>query len=126
MSGTVVLNHREVTDGLLTQAMEQVQAQAQVPQREILSVIPRSFTLDSQTGIRSPQGMSGNRLDANVHVITGATHAINNVKKCLRLAGIETAVIVPSRLQSVSCCCLISESLVSVLPTSAQEPLMSW
>ena len=98
MSGTVVLNHREVTDGLLTQAMEQVQAQAQVPQREILSVIPRSFTLDSQTGIRSPQGMSGNRLDANVHVITGATHAINNVKKCLRLAGIETAVIVPSAL----------------------------
>ncbi|MGB1848752.1 MAG: hypothetical protein ACPHKJ_00960, partial [Litorivicinaceae bacterium] len=48
MSGTVVLNHREVTDSLLTQAMEQVQAQAQVPQREILSVIPRSFTLDSQ------------------------------------------------------------------------------
>ena len=96
--GTVMLNHREVTDVLLTRAMEQVQAQAQVPEREILSVIPRSFTLDSQTGIRSPQGMTGNRLDAHVHVITGATHVVNNLKKCLRLAGLGAAVLVPSAL----------------------------
>ena len=98
ISGTVMLNHREVTDILLTQAMEQVQAQAQVPEREILSVIPRSFTLDSQTGIRLPQGMTGNRLDAHVHVITGATHVINNLKKCLKLAGLEVSVLVPSAL----------------------------
>ena len=98
ISGTVMLNHREVTDVLLTQAMEQVQAQAQVPEREILSVIPRSFTLDSQHGIRSPQGMTGNRLEAHVHVITGATHVVNNLKKCLRLAGLDTAVLVPSSL----------------------------
>jgi cell division protein FtsA len=78
--------------------MEQVQAQAQVPEREILSVIPRSFTLDTQTGIRSPQGMTGNRLDAHVHVITGATHVVNNLKKCLRLAGLGAAVLVPSAL----------------------------
>ena len=93
-----MLNHREVTDVLLTQAMEQVQAQAQVPEREILSVIPRSFTLDSQHGIRSPQGMTGNRLEAHVHVITGATHVVNNLKKCLRLAGLDAAVLVPSSL----------------------------
>ena len=98
ISGTIILNHREVTDALLTQAMEQVQAQAQVLGREILSVIPRSFTLDSQPGIRSPQGMSGNRLEAHVHVITGATHVVNNLKKCLRLAGLEVAVLVPSAL----------------------------
>ena len=98
ISGTVMLNHREVTDVLLTQAMEQVQAQAQVPEREILSVIPRSFTLDSQHGIRSPQGMTGNRLEAHVHVITGATHVVNNLKKCLRLAGLDAAVLVPSSL----------------------------
>ena len=98
ISGTIILNHREVTDALLTQAMEQVQAQAQVLGREILSVIPRSFTLDSQPGIRSPQGMTGNRLEAHVHVITGATHVVNNLKKCLRLAGLEVAVLVPSAL----------------------------
>ena len=46
ISATVMLNHREVTDVLVTQAMEQVQIQAQMPDREILSVIPRSFTLD--------------------------------------------------------------------------------
>lgn len=96
--GAVMLNHREVTDVLLTQAMEQVEAQAQVPERAILSVIPRSFTLDSQHGIRSPQGMTGNRLEAHVHVITGATHVVNNLKKCLRLAGLDTAVLVPSSL----------------------------
>ena len=98
ISGTVALNHREVTDVLLTQAMEQVQAQAQVPERDILSVIPRSFTLDSQSGIRSPNGMTGNRLDAHVHVITGATHVLNNLKKCMRLAGLEEAILVPSAL----------------------------
>lgn len=98
ISGTVMLNHREVTDILLTQAMEQVQAQAQVPEREILSVIPRSFTLDSQIGIRLPQGMTGNRLDAHVHVITGGTHVINNLKKCLKIAGLEASVLVPSAL----------------------------
>ncbi len=98
ISGTSILNHREVTDALLTQAMEQVQAQAQVVGREILSVIPRSFTLDSQPGIRSPQGMTGNCLEAHVHVITGATHVVNNLRKCLRLAGLEVAVLVPSAL----------------------------
>ena len=98
ISGTISLNHREVTDALLTQAMEQVQLQAQILGRETLSVIPRSFTLDSQSGIRSPQGMTGNTLEAHVHVITGATHAVNNLKKCLRLAGLEAAVLVPSAL----------------------------
>ena len=98
ISGVVMLNHREVTDALLTQAMEQVQAQVQTPDREILSVIPRTFTLDTQHGIRSPQGMSGNRLEAHVHVITGATHVVSNLKKCLRLAGLEASVLVPSAL----------------------------
>ena len=98
ISATVMLNHREVTDVLVTQAMEQVQIQAQMPDREILSVIPRSFTLDEQTGLRSPQGMSGNQLLAHVHVITGATYVIQNLKKCLKLAGLEAAVLVPSAL----------------------------
>ncbi len=98
ISGTVTLNHREVTDALLTQAMDQVQTRAQILGREILSVIPRSFTLDSQSGIRSPQGMTGNELEAHVHVITGATHVVNNLKQCLRLAGLELTVLVPSAL----------------------------
>jgi cell division protein FtsA len=96
--GLVDLNKREVTDTMLTQAMEQVQAQATVADREILSVIPRSFTLDNQTGIRSPQGMTGNRLEVNVHVITGATHVVRNLKKCLHLAGLDTNILVPSAL----------------------------
>ena len=96
--GTVMLNHREVTDTLLTEAMAQVQAQVTQPDREILSVIPRTFSLDHQSGIRSPQGMTGQRLDAHVHVITGASHVVNNLKKCLRLAGLEASVLVPSAL----------------------------
>ncbi|MBU25192.1 MAG: cell division protein FtsA [Gammaproteobacteria bacterium] len=98
VSATVVLNQCEVTDALVTQAMEQVQIQARIPEREILSVIPRSYTLDAQTGLLSPQGMSGNRLLAHVHVITGASYVIQNLKKCLKLAGLEAAVLVPSAL----------------------------
>jgi len=56
--GTVMLNHREVTDTLLTEAMAQVQAQVTEPDRDILSVIPRTFSLDNQGGIRSPHGMT--------------------------------------------------------------------
>lgn len=96
--GQVDLNHREVTDQMLAQAMEHVQRQVEVPDRDVLSVIPQQFTIDAQTGIRAPQGMSGRHLDVHVHVITAATHALLNLKKCLKLAGIEGDVIVPSAL----------------------------
>ena len=118
ISATVMLNHREVTDILVTQQWSKYKFRPDAGPRN-LSVIPRSFTLDEQTGLRSPQGMSGNKLLAHVHVITGASYVIQNLKKCLKLAGLEAAVLVRPHWQSVSWFQQMSEnwafvSLISV------------
>jgi cell division protein FtsA len=73
--------------------IERVLAAAQavsIPQdREILHVIPQEYVLDDQGGIASPKGMIGSRLEANVHVITSATTAVQNVVTCVNRAGVE-------------------------------------
>lgn len=95
-SASISLNGREVTDSLLVQSMEYAQTQVRLSDREILSVIPRSFTLDRQSGIRLPHGMTGQRLKADAHAVTGASYVIANLKKCLRLANLEASLLVPS------------------------------
>lgn len=51
--------------------------------REIIHVIPRSFTVDGQEGIKDPVGMSGVRLEVETHIITGASTAMRNLTKCV-------------------------------------------
>jgi cell division protein FtsA len=57
--------------------------------REILHVLPQEFVLDDQGAITSPQGMIGSRLEANVHIITAASTAVQNLVTCANRAGIE-------------------------------------
>lgn len=61
-----------------------------IPQdREILHVLPQEFVLDDQGGIASPIGLIGSRLEANVHIVTGATTSMQNLVGCVNRAGIE-------------------------------------
>jgi cell division protein FtsA len=61
-----------------------------IPQdREILHVLPQEFVLDNQGGIASPVGLTGSRLEANVHVVTGSTTSIQNLVTCVNRAGVE-------------------------------------
>ncbi len=57
--------------------------------REVLHVIKQEFTLDDQRGIRDPVGMSGIRLEAEVHLITGSVSSLKNLEKSINLAGVE-------------------------------------
>jgi cell division protein FtsA len=57
--------------------------------REILHVLPQEFVLDEQHGIASPVGMTGVRLEANVHIVTAATTSVQNLVTCVNRAGIE-------------------------------------
>lgn len=66
--------------------------------REILHVIPREFTVDSQPGIKDPLGMTGVRLEVETHIITGSTTAMKNLIKCVEELGIETESVVFSGL----------------------------
>ena len=63
-------------------------------EREIIHVIPQEFIVDNQDGIKNPLDISGVRLEAEVHIVTGAMTAINNVVKCVNRAGIEVRDIV--------------------------------
>lgn len=57
--------------------------------REIVHAIPRGFTVDGQSGIRNPVGLSGLRLEADAHVIAGSSAFLQNIRKVVQRAGVE-------------------------------------
>src|SRR3990172_9304698 len=57
--------------------------------REIIHVIPRSYTVDGQEGVKNPVGMHGFRLDVEAHIVTGAVTSIQNLTKCVEGIGID-------------------------------------
>lgn len=59
------------------------------PGSQIIHVMPQDYMVDYEEGIKEPVGMSGVRLEADFHVITAQTNAINNIHKCVRKAGLE-------------------------------------
>jgi len=69
-------------------------------EREIIHVIPQEFIVDNQDGIKNPLDISGVRLEAEIHIVTGAMTAINNVVKCVHRAGIGVRNIVLQPLAS--------------------------
>lgn len=68
--------------------------------REILHVIPRTFTVDGQEGIRDPIGMSGVRLETDTHIITGHTTSTRTLAKCVERVGINIEELVFSGIAS--------------------------
>lgn len=70
------------------------------PGSEIIHVMPQDYYVDYEDGIKDPVGMSGVRLEADFHVITAQTNAINNINKCIRRAGLEIEHMVLEPLAS--------------------------
>lgn len=69
-------------------------------ERKLLHIIPRSFALDGQTGLKNPVGMHGQRLDVETHLITTAVTSVQNVMKCVRSVGIDVEDLVLEPLAS--------------------------
>ncbi|MEZ4720626.1 MAG: cell division protein FtsA [Flavobacteriales bacterium] len=61
------------------------------PGESIIHVLPQDFIVDNESGIKDPIGMSGIRLEANFHIITGLVTAVQNIYKCVRKAELEVA-----------------------------------
>ncbi|HAW18797.1 MAG TPA: cell division protein FtsA [Flavobacteriales bacterium] len=61
------------------------------PGESIIHVLPQDFIVDNESGIKDPIGMSGIRLEANFHIITGLVTAVQNIYKCVRKADLEVA-----------------------------------
>jgi len=72
----------------LERAMESARAIALPHNREVLHIIPRSYSLDGQDGIRSPLGMHGFRLEVEAHIVTAASSSLQNLEKCIEGAGV--------------------------------------
>ncbi|MBI4496936.1 MAG: cell division protein FtsA [Chloroflexi bacterium] len=68
--------------------------------REVLHVLPRSYTLDGYEGVRNPVGLHGFRLDVETHIVTGAATSIQNLTKCVELAGVAVEDLVLEPLAS--------------------------
>ncbi|MGO8672477.1 MAG: cell division protein FtsA [Capsulimonadaceae bacterium] len=97
--GVIAVTHasREITADDVERVNDQSRVIVLPPDREIIHAIPRSYSIDGQSGIRFPVGMSGTRLEVDTHIVTGAITFIQNVAKCVQKAGltIEATVLEP-------------------------------
>ncbi len=89
---------KEITEEDVERAIEAAQAVATPPNHEILHVIPRDFTVDNQTGIKDPVGMTGVRLEVSTQIIIGLSSQIKNLTKCIYRTGVDIADLVFSIL----------------------------
>jgi cell division protein FtsA len=64
------------------------------PGEQIIHVFPQDYIVDNERGIKEPKGIAGVRLEGNFHLITGHVHAINNIYRCIKLAGLEPAGLI--------------------------------
>lgn len=98
--GIVAIRDKEVTAGDIERVIDAARAVAIPADQKILHIIPRDFIIDGQEGIKEPIGMSGVRLEAKVHIVTGAVSAAQNIIKCVRRCGLEADDIVLEQLAS--------------------------
>jgi len=95
---TVAGRDREVGAVDVHRVLESARSISLPPDRAIFHVIPQEFMVDDQEGIGDPIGMTGSRLEANVHVVTGSLTAVHNITNCVNRAGIEVSEIVLDQL----------------------------
>jgi cell division protein FtsA len=87
--GVVAVKNREVATGDVERVIDAARAVALPTDREVLHVLPQEFIVDDQDGIKEPVGMAGVRLEARVHIVTGAISSGQNLVKCCNRAGLH-------------------------------------
>ena len=98
--GIVAIRDKEVTASDVERVIDAARAVAIPADQKILHILPQEFIIDNQEGIREPIGMSGVRLEARVHMVTGAVSAAQNIVKCVRRCGLEVDDIILEQLAS--------------------------
>lgn len=101
-NGIVAVKNREIGDDDLHRVIEQAKAVAIPLDREVIHAIPQGYVVDDQEGIREPVGMSGVRLEARVHIVTGAVTSAQNIVKCAQRCGLNVADIVLEQIASAT------------------------
>lgn len=98
--GIVAIRDKEVTPADVERVIDAARAVAIPADQKILHILPQEFIIDQQESIREPVGMSGVRLEAKVHMVTGAVSAAQNIIKCVRRCGLEVDDIILEQLAS--------------------------
>jgi cell division protein FtsA len=98
--GIVAIRDREVTQSDVDRVIDAAKAVAIPADQKILHILPQEFIIDNQDSIREPIGMSGVRLEAKVHIVTGAVSAAQNIVKCLKRCGLVASDIVLEQFAS--------------------------
>ena len=98
--GVIAVSHagNEITEDDVDRVLEAAQAVSIPSNRRILRIIPKSFTVDEQKGIKYPVGMTGIRLEVEAHIVTGLVPAIKNIEKCVLQAGVDIDDVIPTCL----------------------------
>lgn len=92
-TGVVAVKDREITQADVQRVIDAAKAVAIPMDRETIHIIPQEYRINDQDGIRDPIGMSGVRLEAKVHIVTGAVTSAQNIVKCANKAGLNVAEI---------------------------------
>ena len=98
--GVIPLKEKEVTKKDVDRVIEAASAVAIPMDREVIHVLTQEFIVDEQDGIMDPLGMSGVRMEAKIHIVTGAVTSAQNIIKCANRAGLDVADIVLESLAS--------------------------
>lgn len=91
-------NNREITREDVDRALDAAKGVALPTGREILHALPQDFVVDDQDGIGDPIGLSGTRLEVNVHVVTGSITSKQNIVTCVNRAGVAVADVIIEQL----------------------------
>lgn len=113
--GIVAIKDKEVTIHDIDRVIDSARAVAIPADQKILHILPQEFVIDLQDGIKDPIGMSGTRLEAKVHMVTGSVSAAQNIIKCIRRCDLEVDDIVLEQLASCNAVLTEDEKELGVL-----------
>jgi len=98
--GVIAVKGQEVSQEDVDRVIDAARAVAIPLDREVIHILPQEYMVDEQRGILDPVGMTGVRLEAKVHIVTGAVTAAQNLIKCANRAGLDVVDIVFQPLAS--------------------------
>lgn len=100
-NGIIAIKGDEITQSDVDRVIEAARAVAIPMDREVIHVLPQEFIVDGEGGINNPVGMAGVRLEARIHIVTGAVTSAQNIVKCANKAGLDVCDII---LEPIASC----------------------
>ena len=100
-NGIIAIKGDEITQSDVDRVIEAARAVAIPMDREVIHVLPQEFIVDGEGGIHNPVGMAGVRLEAKIHIVTGAVTSAQNIVKCANKAGLDVCDII---LEPIASC----------------------